>query len=75
MPTHINAMHPYVIRKMLHNLRYKILKEWSEYGELPGKGWKLWLRKKIVRTLFGTQAELFLEGANINFIAEIKSGR
>lgn len=68
MPTHINAMHPYVIRKMIAKLGYTIEKEWTEYGNLPGKGWKLWIRTKIVRMLFGTQAELFMGGANINFI-------
>jgi 2-polyprenyl-3-methyl-5-hydroxy-6-metoxy-1,4-benzoquinol methylase len=72
MPTHINAMHPYVIRKMLNKLGYKIEAEWSEYGSLPGTGWKYKLRKKILELLLGTQSQLFLGGANINFIAKTK---
>lgn len=73
MPTHINAMHPYVIRKMLNKLGYTIEAEWSEYGNLPGKGWKYKLRKKFLELLLGTQAQLFLGGANINFIAKMNS--
>ena len=70
MPTHINAMHPYVIRQMLTKMNYQIISEWSEYGNLPGKGWKYKLRKFILDKLLGTQAQLFLGGANINFIAK-----
>lgn len=70
MPTHINAMHPYVLRKMLNKLGYNIQEEWSEYGNLPGRGWKLAFRKKVLQLLLGTQAQLFLGGANINFIAK-----
>ena len=73
MPTHINAMHPYVIRKMLDKLGFEIQEEWSEYGNLPGKGWKLAFRKKFLQLLLGTQAQLFLGGANINFIAKTRS--
>ncbi len=73
MPTHINAMHPYVIRKMLNKLGFTIQEEWSEYGNLPGKGWKLALRKKFLQLLLGTQAQLFMEGANINFIAKARN--
>lgn len=73
MPTHINAMHPYVIRKMLDKLGFEIQEEWSEYGNLPGKGWKLAFRKKFLQLLLGTQAQLFLGGANINFIAKVRS--
>ena len=72
MPTHINAMHPYVIRNMLTKMNYDIIKEWSEYGQLPGSGFKLWLRKKILYALFGTQAQLFLGGANICYIFKNK---
>ncbi len=73
MPTHINAMHPYVIRQMLTKMNYQIINEWSEYGNLPGKGWKYKLRKFILEKLLGTQAQLFLGGANINFIATTKN--
>jgi 2-polyprenyl-3-methyl-5-hydroxy-6-metoxy-1,4-benzoquinol methylase len=68
MPTHVNAMHPYVIRKMVSSMNFKIIDEWTEYGLLPGKGWKFKVRKKFLQLLLGTQAELFFEGANINFI-------
>jgi SAM-dependent methyltransferase len=73
MPTHVNAMHPFVIRKMLDSMDFEIVSEWSEYGNLPGNGFKLWLRKKILKALFGTQSELFLGGANICFVAKTKS--
>ena len=73
MPTHINAMHPVVIRKMLLKLGYEIVDEWSEYGNLPGKGWKYKFRKKLLELMLGTQAQLFLGGANINFIAKVSS--
>lgn len=71
MPTHINPMHPFVIKKMLANLGYTILAEWSEYGNLPGKGWKYKFRKKILELMLGTQAQLFVGGANINYIVKI----
>ena|ERR1700676_2944380 len=70
MPSHINAMHPFVIRNMLQKMGYAIQNEWSEYGNLPGLGWKHKVRKKILELIFGTQAELFLGGANICFIAK-----
>jgi len=74
MPTHVNAMHPYVIRQMLEKMNYKIIEEWSEYGNLPGRGWKLKIRCWILDKLFGpTQARLFHGGANICFVAESKS--
>jgi 2-polyprenyl-3-methyl-5-hydroxy-6-metoxy-1,4-benzoquinol methylase len=69
MPTHINAMNPYVIRQMLNKLGFTITEEWSEYGNLPGRGWKLKLRQFILRKLLGTQADLFTGGANVCFIA------
>jgi 2-polyprenyl-3-methyl-5-hydroxy-6-metoxy-1,4-benzoquinol methylase len=72
MPTHVNAMHPYVIRKMLENLGFEIEAEWSEYGNLPGVGWKHAFRKKILHYLLGTQAQLFHGGANIHFVARVK---
>jgi 2-polyprenyl-3-methyl-5-hydroxy-6-metoxy-1,4-benzoquinol methylase len=72
MPTHINAMHPFVIRNMLNKMGYEIVQEWSEYGHLPGRGWKYKLRKKFLQMLLGTQAELFVGGANICFIAKTK---
>lgn len=71
MPTHVNAMHPFVIRRMLEKMGYRILDEWTEYGNLPGKGWKLKLRQWLLIKLFGpVQAQLFLGGANVCFIAE-----
>ncbi len=73
MPTHINAMHPYVINKMLSNLNFKILDQWSEYGNLPGRGWKLKFRKFILDKLFGTQATLFTGGANICYLVRSSS--
>jgi len=73
MPTHINAMHPFVIRKMLTQMSFTIVSEWSEYGNLPGVGWKYKLRKKFLELLLGTQAQLFIGGANINFIAKTKA--
>lgn len=72
MPTHVNAMHPFVIRQMLQKLGFTIIEEWSEYGNLPGKGWKLALRKFILRKLLGTQAELFIGGANICYFGEVR---
>jgi hypothetical protein len=73
MPTHVNAMHPYVIRKMLVAQGYEIIEEWSEYGALPGRGWKLRLRKWILWKLLGTQAQLFFGGANICFFSKTKT--
>ena len=58
---------------MLLKLGYEIVDEWSEYGNLPGKGWKYRFRKKLLELIFGTQAQLFLGGANINFIAKVNS--
>lgn len=72
MPTHINAMHPFVIRQVLEKNGFLIEAEWSEYGNLPGKGWKIRLRKWLLQKLLGTQAQLFMGGANINFIARTK---
>ncbi len=71
MPTHINAMNPYVIRQMLLKLGYTIEREWSDdYGKLPGNGWKLRIRKFILEKLFGpAQAPIFYGGGNICFIA------
>lgn len=74
MPTHVNPMHPFVIRKMLLAQGYEIIEEWSEYGNLPGRGWKLRLRKWLLAKLLGpTQAQLFLGGANVCFFARAKS--
>ena len=72
MPTHVNAMHPFVIRKMLTNMGFEITHDWTEYENLPGNGFKLWLRKKLLSLLFGVQAQLFFGGANICFIAKTK---
>jgi hypothetical protein len=49
---------------------FSIVDSWSEYGALPGKGWKLKFRKFILRKLLGTQAELFFGGANICIVAK-----
>lgn len=66
MPTHVNAMHPFVLRGMLRRLNFTVIEEWSEYGNLPGRGWKLRLRKWLLCKLVGpTQAQLFYGGANI----------
>lgn len=70
MPTHVNPMHPFVIRQLLVKSGFTVLEEWSEYGNLPGKGWKLKLRKFFLQKLLGTQASLFMGGANICFIAK-----
>jgi len=74
MPTHVNPMHPFVIRRMLLNQGYEIIEEWSEYGNLPGRGWKLKLRKWLLTKLLGpSQAHLFMGGANICFFAESRA--
>ncbi|MFA6289076.1 MAG: class I SAM-dependent methyltransferase [Opitutaceae bacterium] len=73
MPTHVNAMHPFVIRNMLKKLGYRVIEEWTEYGQLPGKGWKLKLRRWLLIKLLGpAQAQLFFGGANVCFFAEVK---
>lgn len=70
MPTHVNPMNPFVIRQLLEKLGFTIVEEWSEYGNLPGKGWKLKLRKFFLKKLLGTQASLFSGGGNICFVAK-----
>jgi SAM-dependent methyltransferase len=76
MPTHVNAMHPCVIRKMLQSLGYTLEEEWTEYGNLPGTGWKLGLRKWLLEKLVGpTQARLFYGGANVCYFVRSCSGR
>lgn len=72
MPTHVNPLHPFVLRNMLNKLGFDIIDEWTEYGNLPGRGWKLWIRKKILKLLLGTQAQLFMGGANICIVAQAK---
>lgn len=71
MPTHVNAMHPHVIRAMFDKMGFSVLHEWTEYGGLPGSRWKLALRKWILIKVFGpVQAKLFEGGANVCFVAE-----
>ena len=71
MPTHVNPMHPLVIRKMLSKLKYSILDEWTEYGGLRKNNWKNGLRKWFLQKLFGPeQSRFFYGGANICFIAK-----
>ncbi len=74
MPTHVNAMHPFVIRQMLTKSGLRIIEEWTEYGNLPGSSWKLKIRRWILNKLFGpVQSQLFEGGGNVCFIAEVPS--
>ncbi len=73
MPSHITPLHPFVLYKLLNQHGFDVIDSWTEYGALPGKGWKLKVRKFILRKLFGTQADLFFGGANICIVARAGS--
>lgn len=71
MPTHVLALHPWVLRRMLDRLGFRILAEWTDYGGLPWTGLRRWLTLKIINGLFGPPlANLFLGGGNICLVAE-----
>ncbi len=71
MPSHILPLHPWVLRKMLVRLGYRIVDEWTDYGGLPWTGFRRWLTLKILNGLLGPpQAALFVGGANICLVAE-----
>jgi SAM-dependent methyltransferase len=71
MPSHINAMHPFVLRGLLKRLDFEIVSEWTEYGELPWKGLRRKITVKFLNAVFGpVQARMFLEGGNICIIAK-----
>lgn len=71
MPTHVLPLHPWVLRRMLGRLGFRILAEWTDYGGLPWKGFRRWLTLKIINGLFGSPiAQLFLGGGNICLVAE-----
>jgi SAM-dependent methyltransferase len=74
MPSHINAMHPFVLRGLLNRLNFDIVNEWSEYGELPWKGIRRKITVKFLNAIFGpVQAKIFMGGGNICMIAKSKS--
>ena len=71
MPTHVLPLHPWVLRRMLDRMGFRILAEWTDYGGLPWKGFRRWLTLKIINALFGSpMAQLFLGGGNICLVAE-----
>ncbi|MBS0659725.1 MAG: methyltransferase domain-containing protein [Verrucomicrobia bacterium] len=71
MPSHISALHPWVLRKLLQRHGFRILEEWTEYGGLPWTGWRRRLTIRLLNSIFGpVQAALFLGGANICLVAE-----
>lgn len=71
MPSHILALHPWVLRKLLQRHGFRILEEWTEYGGLPWTGWRRRLTLKFLNAVFGpVQAALFVGGANICLVAE-----
>lgn len=73
MPSHISALHPWVLRKILQRRGFVILEEWTQYGGLPWTGWRRRLTIRLLNSIFGpVQAALFLGGANICLVAEAR---
>lgn len=71
MPTHVLPLHPWVLRKILDRLGFKILAEWTDYGGIPWTGFRRWLTMKILMAVFGPPlAQLFTGGGNICLVAE-----
>lgn len=71
MPSHVLALHPWVLRKLLQRHGFRILEEWTEYGELPWTGWRRRLTLKLLNAVFGSvQTALFVGGANVCLVAE-----
>jgi 2-polyprenyl-3-methyl-5-hydroxy-6-metoxy-1,4-benzoquinol methylase len=74
VPSHITPLHPYVLRQILHKYNFEIIEEWTDYGGLPSKGFRRWVTLKFLSALLGPpMASLFVGGANICIVAEVKN--
>lgn len=73
MPSHVTALHPVVLRKLLTRFNFEIVAEWSDFGGLPWTGLRRKIALKILNALFGSPiANMFLGGGNICLVAKVK---
>jgi SAM-dependent methyltransferase len=76
VPSHISPLNPYVLRNLLHRFGFDVIKEWTEYGGLPWRGFRRWVTLKILNGLFGPpMASMFLGGANICLVARAQANK
>lgn len=74
MPSHVTALHPVVLRKLLNRFHFEIVGEWTDFGGLPWTGLRRKIALKILNALFGSPiANMFLGGGNICIVAEAKA--
>ena len=70
MPSHVTALHPVVLRKLLKRFNFEIVGEWTDYGGLPWTGLRRKIAMKILMALFGSPiTNMFVGGGNICLVA------
>jgi len=73
MPSHVTAINPWVLRRILDRLGFDVVAEWTDWGGIPWRGFRRWITLKIINALFGAPlAKLFIGGGNICMVARAR---